>query len=320
MSILFCWGSAQLISYICLQKAGRHARTSCGRVEYFWHHKDLFVRLPQVVQRCTSRRAGVTPTAARASSFREPPSWCTTTRARRLLFTWPVRARVRGRMGLDRNMNRFLEWFCPASLDSAATDSKYQFDSFRYNQAELRKVMMLLFNSSERTCRVSEDIGTERGRQTGSGFLGRVGKVELAIFLLNLRPGLVVASAQCGDSTCSCPRRTPLMTTVEHGHLDTLIVLLDLGANIHAQDVYRRTALHRAVSPKPQLSAVRATNLRSSPDMCDVQESRAYFCLCDLSLLLSIRRRKATTSAWRRSSTTALTDPSATCAAAPPCT
>ena len=42
--------------------------------------------------------------------------------------------------------------------------------------------------------------------------------------------------------------RTPLMTAVAHGHMDTMLVLLDLGANIHAQDVYRRTALHRAVS------------------------------------------------------------------------
>ena len=38
------------------------------------------------------------------------------------------------------------------------------------------------------------------------------------------------------------------MTAVAHGHMDTMLVLLDLGANIHAQDVYRRTALHRAVS------------------------------------------------------------------------
>ena len=42
------------------------------------------------------------------------------------------------------------------------------------------------------------------------------------------------------------------MTAVAHGHMDTMLALLDLGANIHAQDVYRRTGLHRAVGKNRQ--------------------------------------------------------------------
>ncbi len=38
------------------------------------------------------------------------------------------------------------------------------------------------------------------------------------------------------------------MIAVANGHLDSLMVLLGLGASIQAQDIYRRTALHRAVS------------------------------------------------------------------------
>ena len=37
------------------------------------------------------------------------------------------------------------------------------------------------------------------------------------------------------------------MLAVAGGHVDTTLVLLGMGANIHAVDVYHRTALHRSV-------------------------------------------------------------------------
>ena len=56
------------------------------------------------------------------------------------------------------------------------------------------------------------------------------------------------------------------MTAVAHGHMDTMLVLLDLGANIHAQDVYRRTALHRAVSIDFQIiSMMQVANMSMLP-------------------------------------------------------
>ena len=41
--------------------------------------------------------------------------------------------------------------------------------------------------------------------------------------------------------------RTPLMLSTACGHIDAVLVLLAMGANIHSVDVYHRTALHRGV-------------------------------------------------------------------------
>ncbi len=58
--------------------------------------------------------------------------------------------------------------------------------------------------------------------------------------------------------------RTPLMIAVANGHLDSLMVLLGLGANIQAQDIYRRTALHRAVSSNNYFCTVVGLKYRES--------------------------------------------------------
>ncbi len=77
------------------------------------------------------------------------------------------------------------------------------------------------------------------------------------------------------------------MSAVVHGHLETMLALLDLGANIHAQDVYRRTALHRAVSTSlhkcaeflPVVRVVRSLFLCANK----LPWLLISYCFCDLS-------------------------------------
>ncbi len=38
------------------------------------------------------------------------------------------------------------------------------------------------------------------------------------------------------------------MLSVSHGNLDSSLLLIEMGANIHAIDAYHRTAMHRGVS------------------------------------------------------------------------
>ena len=45
----------------------------------------------------------------------------------------------------------------------------------------------------------------------------------------------------------SCDFRTPLMLATSSGHFECVKLLLNLGANVYAMDVYQRTALHRGV-------------------------------------------------------------------------
>ena len=42
--------------------------------------------------------------------------------------------------------------------------------------------------------------------------------------------------------------RTPLMLAVANGHVEAVLQLVEMGANIQAMDVYCRTALHRGVT------------------------------------------------------------------------
>ena len=46
------------------------------------------------------------------------------------------------------------------------------------------------------------------------------------------------------------------MLAVADGHTETTLVLLGMGANIHAVDVFHRTALHRAVRASAHCNSV----------------------------------------------------------------